>query len=261
MIKTLVIPAAGKGTRMLPITSVMPKEMLPVSGKPVAEIVIEEGIHGGIKKFIFIISDKKQMILDYFSSGSKISDFKNGCLKIIDNKKEFIYIIQDQQMGLGHAVSLAEPFIDEEFFAVALPDELIEDKNLGLKYMIDVHEKYKTNVLFGSHEKHEKLHLYGVMSLGEAINDEISYINGVVEKPKENAPSNYCIVGRYILSKDIFNKLKNQKAGVNGEIQITDAINNLIDGSNMIMIHPKTNRIDCGSHEGIAIANVRMMGL
>jgi UTP--glucose-1-phosphate uridylyltransferase len=127
--------------------------------------------------------------------------------------------------------------------------------------MIDVHEKYKTNVLFGSHEKDEKLHLYGVISLGEKINDEMSYIKGVVEKPKENAPSNYCIVGRYILSKDIFSKLKNQKAGVNGEIQITDAINNLIDGNNMIMVHPKTHRIDCGSHEGIAMANVRMMGL
>ena len=237
MIKQAIIPLAGLGTRLLPLTSVFPKELLPINGKPGIEYILDECADAGIKKIVFIISKKKQMIKDYFYKDSFykkmikkkkdpriIKEYK----KILKYKKMIKFVYQNKPLGTGDAVLKTKKFITDDFFLMLLPDDLIINKNCS-KSMINIHNRYKSSVMASINVPKKTVSRWGIYKLGKKINKNNYIIKDVIEKPSiTTAPSNKAVIGRYILPKKIFSKLLNQKPGKGGEIHITDAIQSLI---------------------------------
>jgi len=260
MIKQAIIPLAGLGTRLLPLTSVLPKELLPINGKPGLEYILEEGINAGIKEFIFIISRKKKEIKKYFYSDSfykKIIKKKNKnnrlrmeFAKIRKYKKIIKFVYQDIPRGTGDAVLKCKNYIKSKHFLMLLPDDLIIKKNCS-QSMIKLHTKYKSSVIASKKVKKKDVSRWGIFDL-KKLNKNNFLINDVVEKPSiKSAPSNYAVIGRYILPAKIFTILKKQKPGQNGEIHITDAIRSLIHQNNKFIGHVFAGKyLDCGTMRG-----------
>ncbi|NLB84840.1 MAG: UTP--glucose-1-phosphate uridylyltransferase [Acholeplasmataceae bacterium] len=233
MIKKCVIPAAGYGTRFLPITKSLPKEMLPIIDRPAIELIVEEAISSGISEIFIIISDNKKAILDYFGRNLELEQFlkeKNQIemLSLIEPKPnvKIHYIKQDEQLGLGHAISCAETFIGDEPFAVLLGDDVYVNDDLpAIKQLIDLFKTYNSHILGTMEVADSEVSSYGIC---EKVNDNIGPVfelKNVVEKPSlENAPSRSAISGRYIFKPSIFKYLKEISKGSNNEIQLTDAI-------------------------------------
>jgi UTP--glucose-1-phosphate uridylyltransferase len=260
MIKQAIIPLAGLGTRLLPLTSVFAKELLPINGKPGIEYILDECIECGIKEVIFIISKKKEMIKKYFYNDSfykKIIKKKrnyrviNEYKKILKYKKMIKFVYQNKPLGTGDAVLKTKKFIKDKYFLMLLPDDLIIKKNCS-KSMIMIHNKFKQSVMASMNVKKNTVSRWGIYKLGKQINKNNFFIKDVVEKPTiKKAPSNKAVIGRYILPKTIFNKLNNQKAGKGGEIHITDAIQSLIkDNENFIAHNFFGKYLDCGTMNG-----------
>ncbi len=260
MIKQAIIPLAGLGTRLLPLTSVFAKELLPINGKPGIEYILDECIEAGIKEIIFIISKKKQMIKDYFYNDDfykKIIKKKKDpriikeYKKILRYKKMIRFVYQNKPLGTGDAVLRTKKFIKNEFFLMLLPDDLIIKKNCS-KSMIDIHKKYKSSVMASMNVNRKTVSRWGIFKLSKKLNRRNFLINDVVEKPTiTSAPSNKAIIGRYILPKKIFSKLSKQKPGKGGEIHITDAIQSLIQEKNKFIAHIFSGKyLDCGSMNG-----------
>jgi len=260
MIRQAIIPLAGLGTRLLPLTSVYAKELLPINGKVGLEYIIDECIDAGIKEIILIISKKKQIIRKYFYNDKfyrKIIKNKKDLRIISEYKKikkyrkiiKFVY--QNNPKGTGDAVLKTKKFIKDKFFLMLLPDDLIIKRNCS-KEMISIHNKKKCSVMASMSVNKKTVNRWGIYSKKININRNSFYINDVVEKPDINsAPSSNAVIGRYILPKKIFNKLKNQKKGKGGEIHITDAIRKLIkEGHKIIGYTFKGKYLDCGSMEG-----------
>ena len=260
MIKQAIIPLAGQGTRLLPLTSVFPKELLPINGKPGIEYILDECIDAGINEVIFIISKKKEMIKKYFYSDELfkkiikkkkdkriIAEYK----KILKYKKMIKFVYQNRPNGTGDAVLKTKKFIKDDYFLMLLPDDLIVNKNCS-KDMILVHNKFKTAVMASMKVNKKSVDRWGIYSVKSKINKNNFYINNVVEKPNKNkSPSNNAIIGRYILPKKIFTKLINQKKGKGGEIHITDSIRRLIlEGNEFIGHEFKGKYLDCGTMSG-----------
>ena len=260
MIKQAIIPLAGLGTRLLPLTSVFPKELLPINGKPGIVYILDECIQAGIKEVIFIISKKKLMIKDYFYNDNfykkiikkkKDSRIEKEYKKILRYRKMIKFVYQNKPLGTGDAVLKTKKFIKDDFFLMLLPDDLIIKRNCS-KDMMTIYNKKKCSVMASMKVNKKTVNRWGIYSKKSNINKNNFYINDVVEKPDINlAPSNNAVIGRYILSKKIFKKLQNQKKGKGGEIHITDAIRKLInDGDKFIGHSFKGKYLDCGTMDG-----------
>lgn len=260
MIRQAIIPLAGLGTRLLPLTSVFAKELLPINGKPGIEYIIDECIEAGIKEIILIISKKKEIIKKYFYSDQlykKILKKKkdkrvlNEYKKIKKYRKLIKFVYQNNPKGTGDAVLKTKNIIKDNFFLMLLPDDLIIKKNCS-KEMIKIHNKKKCSVMASMKVNKKTVNRWGIYSKKTNIDKNNFYIKNVIEKPEiKSAPSNNAIIGRYILSKKIFLKLKKLKKGKGGEIHITDAIRQMIiDKQNFIGHTFHGKYLDCGTMHG-----------
>ena len=260
MIKQAIIPLAGLGTRLLPLTSVFAKELLPIDGKPSLEYIIEECIGAGIKEIIFIISKKKMMIKNYFYNDKFYKDIikvkKDQRIikeykKILKYKKMIKFVYQNKPRGTGDAVLKTKKFIKDKYFLMLLPDDLIIKKNCS-KSMIGTHKKYKASVMASMSVNKKNVSRWGIYKLDKKLNKTDYLINDVVEKPNlNNAPSNKAVIGRYILPKSIFLQLKKTKPSKSGEIHITDAIRSLIQNKEIFIAHNFLGKyLDCGTMSG-----------
>jgi len=260
MIKQAIIPLAGLGTRLLPLTSVLPKELLPINGKPGLEYILDECSEAGIKEFIFIISKKKKMIKKYFYNDhfykqlikkkQKNKSLKLEYSKIKKYKKKIKFVYQNSPRGTGDAVLKCKNLIKSKYFLLLMPDDLIINNNCSSS-LIKLHKKYNSSVIASKKVDRKNVPRWGIFDI-KKINRRNFSINNVVEKPSiRSAPSNYAVIGRYILPKKIFNVLKKQKPGQNGEIHITDSIRTLILEKNKFIGHIFDGKyLDCGTMKG-----------
>ncbi len=260
MIKQAIIPLAGLGTRLLPLTSVFAKELLPINGKPGIEYILDECIDAGIKEVIFIISKKKEMIKKYFFNDNfykKIIKKKkdprivNEYKKILKYKKMIKFVYQNKPLGTGDAVLKTKKFIQNDFFLMLLPDDLIIKNNCS-KSMIRVHKQFKSSVIASMNVNKKTVSRWGIYKLDKKLDKNNYFIKDVIEKPSiKKAPSNKAVIGRYILPKTIFSKLIKLKPGKGGEVHITDAIQSLIKEKNNFIAHNFSGKyLDCGSMHG-----------
>jgi len=268
MIRQAIIPLAGLGTRLLPLTSVFPKELLPINGKPGLEYIMDECIESGIKEIIFIISKKKLMIKKYFYNDrlfkkiiKKKRDIRiiNQYKKIKKFRKMIKFVYQNKPRGTGDAVMKTKKLIKDDFFLMLLPDDLIIKKNCT-KEMISIHNKRKCSIIASMHVNKKNVNRWGIFSINKHISNSNFYINDVIEKPDyRKAPSNNAVIGRYILPKKIFNELNKQKVGKDGEIHITDAIRKLIFKNEKFIGHTfKGKYLDCGTMDGYIKSNLEI---
>ncbi len=259
MIKQAIIPLAGLGSRMLPLTSVIPKELMPINGKPNLEYILEECIAAGIKEFIFIISKKKVSIKKYFFNDkfyqSIIKKKKDKRLiqefrKIKKFQKMIKFVYQNKPKGTGDAVLKCKKYIKNNFFLMLLPDDLIINQNCS-KEMIRLHQKTKSSIIATKKVEKKTVSRWGILSIQNMKKDYFE-ITDVIEKPSiKKAPSNFAIIGRYILSKNIFAEIRKLKPGQGKEVHITDAIKNLIkDGNKFYGNIFKGKYLDCGTLHG-----------
>jgi len=260
MIKQAIIPLAGLGTRLLPITSVLPKELLPINGKPGLEYILDECIGAGIKEIIFIISNNKKIIKKYFYNDKFFKNIikkkkndkrlKFEYKKIKRYKKMIKFVYQNSPRGTGDAVLKCNHLIKSKYFLLLLPDDLIIKSNCSLS-MIKIHKKEKSSVIASKQVNVKDVKRWGIFKF-KKMNKNNFLINDVIEKPSvKSAPSNYAVIGRYILSKKIFRVLQKQKPGLNNEIHITDAIRTLIKKKNKFLGHVFAGKyLDCGSMKG-----------
>ena len=260
MIKQAIIPLAGLGTRLLPLTSVFAKELLPINGKPGIQYILDECIEAGIKEVVFIISKKKQMIKNYFYNDSfykKIINKKKDpriikeYKQILKYKKMIKFVYQNKPLGTGDAVLKTKKYIKDNFFLMLLPDDLIIKKNCS-KSMINIHSRYKSSVMASMNVNKKTVSRWGIFKLNKKLDRNNYLIKDVIEKPSiASAPSNKAVIGRYILPKKIFSKLSKQKPGKGGEIHITDAIQSLINENSKFIAHNFSGKyLDCGSMNG-----------
>ena len=260
MIKQAIIPLAGLGTRLLPLTSVFAKELLPINGKPGLEYILDECIDAGIKEVIFIISKKKMMIKKYFYNDKFYKDLIkrkpnlriiNEYKKILKYKKMIKFVFQDKPLGTGDAVLKTKKFIKGKFFLMLLPDDLIVKYNCS-KSMINIHKKFKSSVMASMKVNKQDVSRWGIYNVKKIINNKNFLIKGVIEKPSiKHAPSNNAVIGRYILPKTIFNEIKKLKPVKGEEIHITDAIQSLINNNHKFIGHNFHGKyLDCGTMSG-----------
>jgi UTP--glucose-1-phosphate uridylyltransferase len=258
-VKKAVIPAAGLGTRFLPLTRSLPKEMLPVVHKPVIQYVIEEALNSGIKDILVITGRGKRAIEDYFDKSDIKPNNGNKYLNDIDeilNKINIFYVRQKELKGLGSAVMHAEPFVDDDPFALMLGDTITRPP--CTKELIGVYNKYKTSIIGVEEVPINKVHFYGIVS-GQEIDNNIYSIHNLVEKPTiEEAPSNLAILGEYILTPDIFNCIKKTKPGKYNEIQLTDALKVLNNETKIHAYLYKGKRYDIGNKIDWLKANIEL---
>ena len=254
MIKTAVIPLAGLGTRMLPLTKALPKELWPLGAKSILEVIIEECRDAGIKEFVFVISKKKEIIKNYFKKNialeRKVKN-KPHILKSLKNlekiSKKIKFVYQNEPKGLGHAVLCAKNYIKSKYFLLVLPDDIIAEKNCT-KEMLLINRKKNSSVIALRKVSKVDVKRYGIVSFE---NNSSLKISKMVEKPSiSNSPSRHAIIGRYILDKSIFKILSKQKSGKLGEIQITDALNDMIKQKDFYGCQFKGKYLDCGTTDG-----------
>ena len=270
MIKQAIIPLAGLGTRLLPLTSVLPKELLPINGKPGLEYILDECLEAGIKEIIFIISNKKKMIKKYYYNDAffkkiikekkdKRLEFEYSKIKKFKKKIKFVY--QNLPRGTGDAVLKCQRLIKSKYFLMILPDDLIIKNNSSLA-MLKIHNKYNASVIAAKKVNKKDVSRWGIFRTKKFIKNNF-LIKDVVEKPSiKSAPSNYAVIGRYILPKKIFEVLKKQKPGKNGEVHITDAIRTLIHQKNKFVGHVFVGKyLDCGTLEGYINSTLEMSKL
>jgi UTP--glucose-1-phosphate uridylyltransferase len=251
MIKKAIIPAAGFGTRGLPMTKVLPKEMLPIGGRPAIDYIVEEAVKAGIEQILMIVSRTKNLIVDYYDRSLELEAFleqqnKKHLLNTLQLPKVKIYYTrQFYPKGLGHAVSLAKDFIGNEPFAILLPDEIYLSNNQNpLEELIDSYNEYGKNVIALQQVDEAHLKSYGVIQVEKKEKDRLYKISDIVEKPKSNPPSNLAVTGRYILKPDIFSFLEQTQPGVGSEVQLTDAIKLMLQSEPAYGIEVASERFD-----------------
>jgi UTP--glucose-1-phosphate uridylyltransferase len=263
-----VFPVAGLGTRFLPATKANPKEMLPIVDKPLIQYAVEEAIAAGITELIFITGRTKRSITDHFDKAYELETEleKKGNTEqlevvrnIIPKGVTCIYIRQAEPLGLGHAVLCAKPVIEDQPFAILLPDDLIDDGKRGVtKQLVDKYQQKEKSVIAVENVPKEDVSKYGIIETTKANNNSLYKINSIVEKPlPEEAPSTLGVVGRYVLSPEIFNCLEETPMGAGNEIQLTDAISILLDKESVYAYEIEGKRYDCGSKLGYMQASVQ----
>lgn len=265
-VRKVVFPVAGLGTRFLPATKVIPKEMLTVVDKPVIQYAVEEAIEAGIEHFIFVTGRGKGAIEDHFDLAYELE----ATLKARGKTAEFemlkasrpiaggaSFVRQQEPLGLGHAVWCARELVGDEPFALALPDMLIHARPGCFAQMMEIYNERGGNIVAVEEVPHEHVNRYGIVALGESFGPAAQRITGMVEKPKiEEAPSNLIISGRYILQSEIFAKLETQKPGAGGEIQLTDSMIALLAEQDFFSYRFAGTTYDCGDKIGYLAANV-----
>jgi len=263
-----VFPVAGMGTRFLPATKASPKEMLPVVDKPLIQYAVEEAIAAGMDTMIFVTGRNKRAIPDHFDKAYELekeleAKGKKAVLEMVQGilpaHVTCVFLRQSEALGLGHAVLCAKPIVGNEPFAVILADDLIEDGTRGcMAQMTKVFEANNQSVLGVERVDPSQTEKYGIVKTTQ-LSDKISHVESIVEKPTpEKAPSNLAVVGRYILTPGIFDKLETTGKGAGGEIQLTDAISSLLANENVLAYEFEGTRYDCGDKLGFLIANVEI---
>jgi len=260
-----VFPVAGLGTRFLPATKAMPKEMLTVVDKPLIQYAVEEAIASGITELIFVTGRSKRAIEDHFDKAYELEielalKNKTELLEIVRSIKpshvDCVYVRQSEALGLGHAVLCAEKLVGNDPFAIILADDLLSADQPVLQQMIDVYNHYHSSVIGVEKITKDQSRSYGVIS-GKKLDKNLIKLDGIVEKPApEDAPSNLGVVGRYVLSSNIFSHIKNLKPGSGGEYQLTDAIQSLQQKEQVLAYQYDGIRYDCGSKLGYLKATV-----
>jgi len=261
MIKKCLFPAAGYGTRFLPATKAVPKEMLPILTKPLLQYGVEEALAAGIDTMAIVTGRGKRSIEDHFDNAFELESQLAGTpkeqylneIQIVIESATFTYVRQRQMLGLGHAILTGEPLIGNEPFAVILADDLCDcDEGAVLSQMKEVYNKYRCSIIAIEEIPMDQTNKYGVISGNLVDGTYDTYrVTDMVEKPDpKDAPTNMAIIGRYILTPDIFDILRNTKPGKGGEIQITDALLTQAKQGKIIAYKFKGKRFDCGSIEG-----------
>ncbi|QOR68979.1 UTP--glucose-1-phosphate uridylyltransferase GalU [Cytobacillus suaedae] len=257
-VRKAIIPAAGLGTRFLPATKAMPKEMLPIVDKPTIQYIIEEAVESGIEDIIIVTGKGKRAIEDHFDHSFELEQnlFDKGKFELLEEVQkssklvDIHYIRQKEPKGLGHAIWCARKFIGDEPFAVLLGDDIVSAEKPCLKQMIEQYERYNASILGVQTVPKNEVTRYGIVD-GNQIGERFYSVNSLVEKPKqEEAPSNLAIMGRYILNPRIFNILGKQHPGAGGEIQLTDAIAGLNQHEAVYAYDFEGTRYDVGEKMG-----------
>ncbi len=258
-VRTIVFPVAGLGTRMLPATKVLPKEMLPVVDRPVIQYALEEAAASGIEQFVLVTGRGKTIIEDHFDRAFELFDTlqrkaKTAELETLERDVptagEVVYTRQQEPKGLGHAVWCARHVVGDEPFAVCLVDDLIRGDVPCLRQMVEAHAETGGNVVAVMEVPHEHTARYGVITPGET-SGRLTEVRGLVEKPKpEEAPSRLAVIGRYVLLPKVFEHLSEQRTGAGGEIQLTDAMARLIGATPFHGLRFEGRRFDCGDKLG-----------
>jgi UTP--glucose-1-phosphate uridylyltransferase len=263
-VKKAIIPAAGLGTRFLPATKAQPKEMLPIVDKPTIQYIVEEAVASGIEEILIITGRNKRAIEDHFDKSVELEDElersnKEELLELVQNISNMVdiyYIRQKEPKGLGHAISRAKTFVGNEPFAVMLGDDIVDSEVPCLKQLINCYDKYKTSILGVQEVKKSEVSKYGIVE-GIEIEDRVYKVKDMVEKPKiEEAPSNIAILGRYIITPNIFDVLEKTKPGKGGEIQLTDALKELSKQEAVYSYCFEGKRYDVGDKMGFLQANI-----
>ena len=265
-VKTAVFPVAGLGTRFLPATKSVAKEMLSIVDKPLIQYGAEEAIEAGINKLVFIVGRTKNSIIDHFDKSYELeteldirgkADLLKIVRDVIPDGVHCLFIRQSEALGLGHAVLCAEPAVGKEPFAVILPDDLIRNEGNGcVKQMVKVFDQYQSSIIGTQTVAIEESDKYGMVA-GAQIEDRIAQVDEIVEKPSPSqAPSDQAIVGRYVLTPAIFDILKTTQRGAGDEIQLTDGIASLREQEQVLSYSFEGRRYDCGSKLGYLQATV-----
>lgn len=263
-VRKAVFPAAGLGTRFLPATKAMPKEMLTLVDKPLIQYVVEEAVDSGIESMIIVTGRDKSAIENHFDISYELEQTlqERGKQEVFEQVRgvaeiaKVSYTRQKQPLGLGHAIYQAKDFVENEPFAVMLPDDIMDSAVPALKQMIDVFEKYNAPVIATMQVEGEAISRFGVID-AEEVEPNVFKIKDMVEKPKfEDAPSDLAIVGRYIFTPDIFKAIEGTTPGAGGEIQITDAMRNLLKERDFYAVKLDGVRHDAGDKLGFLIATV-----
>jgi UTP--glucose-1-phosphate uridylyltransferase len=263
-VRKAVFPAAGLGTRFLPATKASPKEMLPLVDKPLIQYVVEEAVASGIESVIIVTGRGKANIEDHFDVSFELEKLLEdrgkteelNAMRAISELARVSYVRQQEALGLGHAVLQARDLVGDEAFAVMLSDDIIDSERPALRQLLDVHEKYDAPVVAVFQVEGEAISRFGVID-GEEIEEGVYKIKDMVEKPAaRDAPSNLAIIGRYVLTSDIFDEIEKTTPGALGEIQITDAMRSLLKKRPFYAVRFKGTRYDAGDKLGFLIATV-----
>ena len=266
-IRKAVFPVAGLGTRFLPATKTVPKEMLPIIDRPLIQYAVDEAVEAGCDTLVFVTNRYKHAVADYFDKAYELEQKLEAAGKVeqlelvrnvLPKGVRAVFVTQAEALGLGHAVLCAKPIIGDEPFAVLLPDDLIWNRGDGaLKQMADVAEATGASVIAVQDVPREQTGSYGIVAT-ESFSGRSGRINAIVEKPKPDvAPSTLAVVGRYVLDGSIFELLENTTPGAGGEIQLTDAIATLLQQKPVQAYRFQGTRFDCGTHIGLIEATIR----
>ncbi|MCG7339094.1 UTP--glucose-1-phosphate uridylyltransferase GalU [Staphylococcus sp. ACRSN] len=264
-IKKAIIPAAGLGTRFLPATKAMPKEMLPILDKPTIQYIVEEAVEAGIEDIIIVTGKHKRAIEDHFDNQKELEMIleEKGKQKLLDevqhssNLANMFYVRQKEQKGLGHAIWSAKQFIGNEPFAVLLGDDIVQSETPAIKQLMNQYEETGKSIIGVQQVEENETHRYGIVD-PESSNEGLFSVNKFVEKPKAGtAPSNLAIMGRYVLTPQIFDYLEKQEIGAGGEIQLTDAIERLNNKDKVYAYDFKGERYDVGEKLGFVKTTIQ----
>jgi UTP--glucose-1-phosphate uridylyltransferase len=263
-VRKAIIPAAGLGTRFLPATKAMPKEMLPIVDKPTIQYIVEEAIESGIEDIIIVTGKGKRAIEDHFDHAFELEQnlFEMGKFDLLEKVKQsskladIHYIRQKEPKGLGHAVNCAKKFIGDEPFAVLLGDDIVQAEKPCLKQLIERYDETTASIIGVQQVPEDQTHRYGIIEPSSSFNN-LYGVKNFVEKPKQGtAPSNLAIMGRYILTPEIFNYLDEEEAGAGGEIQLTDAIQKLNKYQRVFAFDFEGTRYDVGEKLGFIMTTI-----
>lgn len=263
LIKKVVIPAAGLGTRFLPATKAVPKEMLPIVDTPTLQYIVEESVSAGIEDVILVNGRGKGCIEDHFDLAVELESVlaargKTGelrSLRAISEMANIVSVRQHEPLGLGHAVLRAKTLVGNQPFGVILGDDIIDSSEPAILQLAKVYQRHQKAVIALMEVPMEETHLYGIAA-GEPVDDRTMRITHIVEKPKKNPPSNLAVIGRYVLPPSIFGVLETQEKGVGGEIQLTDALAKLTTTEGLLGYRFEGKRYDAGDKVGYLKANI-----
>ncbi|UYY77421.1 UTP--glucose-1-phosphate uridylyltransferase GalU [Sphingomonas sp. R1] len=262
-LRKAVFPVAGLGTRFLPATKAMPKEMLTVVDRPLIQYAVDEAVEAGIEQMIFVTGRGKSALEDHFDIAYELEATmaaRGKSLEVLDGTRlkpgNIAYVRQQEPMGLGHAVWCARDIVGDEPFAVLLPDDFMFGKPGCLKQMVDAYNKVGGNLICAEIVPDDQTHRYGIITPG-AQDGSLTEVKGLVEKPAPGtAPSNLSVIGRYILQPEVMRVLENQGKGAGGEIQLTDAMQRMIGDQPFHGVTFEGTRYDCGDKAGFIQANL-----
>ncbi|GEB77852.1 UTP--glucose-1-phosphate uridylyltransferase GalU [Sporolactobacillus inulinus] len=263
-VRKAIIPAAGLGTRFLPATKALPKEMLPIVNKPTIQYIVEEAVNAGMEEIIIVTGKGKRAIEDHFDNAYELEQNleHKGKLDLLERVREsskidIHYIRQKAPMGLGHAVWCARKFIGNEPFAVLLGDDIVQNEKPCIQQLAEQYEKTGCSAIAVQQVPYDQTQRYGIID-PESQNGRLYNVKQFVEKPKDNPPSNLAIIGRYVLTPEIFEFLDKQELGAGGEIQLTDAIQKVNELQGVYAYEFEGKRYDVGETLGFVLTNIEM---